>query len=59
MASFKMKALYIYSSDKNGENRKCACLQEGLKCCNECKCRFCGNTIVDFEEEENDEQECF
>jgi len=59
--SFVRKALSIYCSDKNCDNRKCACLKEGLKCCTECKCRSCSNIIRDFETDTDEmyEFECY
>lgn len=58
---FVRKSISIYCSDKNCDNRKCTCIKEGLKCCNECKCRSCNNCIKDFDvgPEEIYELECY
>lgn len=54
---FVRQSLSIYCSDKNCDTRKCGCFKEGLKCCDECKCRFCSNIIKDFEEDSGDDNE--
>lgn len=53
------EALSIFCKDKNCSSKKCNCIKEGLKCCIECKCTDCCNTLPaevtdsDSESEEN------
>lgn len=39
------KLLAIRCSDNNCNNTRCFCFKEGFKCCDECKCKLCCNTL--------------
>lgn len=52
------QCLSLYCSDKNCNNKKCNCVKEGLKCCEQCKCVVCNNCVEYMDEFKNDEGFC-
>lgn len=38
--------LLMYCNDKNCMTNKCICVKEGLKCCEDCRCKQCNNIAV-------------
>lgn len=50
------KILSIRCSDQKCDNNRCICVTQGLKCCNDCKCKSCCNKVTIIENSDSESE---
>lgn len=50
------KLLAIKCSDKHCNSNKCVCRKQGLQCSNECRCKFCDNSLTTYASDSENEE---